>query len=103
MEMKQGSDWRENPQLFASLFVNEVPTIQIPQGHYDPEQQVYVDADTKQPMWLGSGEQTTCTRAAGLKSEMNTYCAATDKDGNCTNTVEKLDFSTDYIYVKDAL
>lgn len=102
MHKQQSSDWRENPQLFASLFVNELPTVQVPRGHYDPARQVYIDDETNEPMWH-AGEQTTCTRAAGLKSEMNTYCAATDKDGNCTNYVEKLDFYTDYIYVKDAL
>lgn len=86
-------------QLFASLFLQTVPSIKNRPGHYDPDLKLYIDEETQTPMWLGSN--TTCSRSSGMKNEMNTYCVSYDGEGNCTGYVDKMDFSTDYDQVSD--
>ena len=89
----------DRPQLFASLFLQRVPVVNTPVGYYDPERKLYIDEETKVPMWLG--EKTTCERSSGMKNEMCEVCVSRDSQGHCTETIDKMDFSTDYDTVSD--
>jgi hypothetical protein len=42
--------------LFASLFLQEGASVQVPLGYYDPETKRYVDAKTKKPLFMPEGE-----------------------------------------------
>lgn len=43
-----------NAGVFAGLFLQDTPRLQIPPGYYDPESQLYFDAQTRQPMFVAA-------------------------------------------------
>ena len=90
-----------NPQLFGSLFLQQIRTFDVPPHYYDPNVKMVVDAETKVPLWLG--ESTNCTQSSGMKNSWADYCTGHNADGECTGTVYKMDFYSDYDQVVDAL
>lgn len=42
--------------VFAGLFLKDTPTVQIPAGYYDSESQLFVDAQTKKPVFVAQAE-----------------------------------------------
>ena len=89
-----------NSNLFAGLFLQQIRTFTVPPHYYDPKIKMTIDSETKAPMWLG--DKTDCTQSSGMKNSWADYCTGHDSDGNCTGTVYKMDFSSDYDNVLDA-
>lgn len=89
-----------NPNVFAGLFLRNMKVVSVPPHYYDPRLKMTIDAETKVPLWLGT--QTDCQRASGQKSAWSDYCTGYDSEGNCKNSVYKMDFYSDYDTVVDA-
>lgn len=45
----------QTEKLFAKLFNHKIPVIEYPKGHYDPQSQLYVGADSGQPALVVAG------------------------------------------------
>lgn len=43
--------------VFASLFLQDPPRVQIPPGYYDPEAQLYFNAQTNKPMFVAEAKE----------------------------------------------
>ncbi|NWF93701.1 MAG: hypothetical protein HXY46_12345 [Syntrophaceae bacterium] len=42
--------------VFAGLFLKDTPTVQIPAGYYDSESQLFIDSETKKPVFVAQAE-----------------------------------------------
>lgn len=58
--------------LFASLFLQEGASIQVPLGYYDAETKRYIDAKTKKPLFVPEGE-VVVSAAANKKASEGTH------------------------------
>lgn len=45
----------QTDKVFGSLFKHKVPVIEYPKGQYDPNSQMYVGADSGQPVLVAAG------------------------------------------------
>lgn len=48
----------QTEKVFASLFKHKIPVIEYPKGQYDPQSQLYVGADSGEPVLVVAGGAT---------------------------------------------
>ena len=89
----------EEKNIFAAMFLEPAEPVVMPEGHYDAQQQVFVDEVTGRPALVASGDPThhlksTTTQTPGCYNQTTSNCpGCSDTDSTCTHSY--LDFSSD--------